>query len=243
MTAFLYGIGLQWRADLRSRDVLVVFYAVPLLFFAVYGGIFTGIMPDGGATLLPMMTVFSVSMGALIGVPPGVFEMYRKDIRATYQVNGVPLWQGLLQVDVAAFLHLLMLSVLICIFAPLFFAADWPANWGCYVLGTVLLIGATLAVADVIGLAVRDAPMASAVSIAVFLPSILLSGIMFPEDMLPEWLRGVGSIFPATWSYRLMCAESIPPADLWPLLGILAAAAAAAVLLLKRLHGSGNRAD
>lgn len=238
MSAFMYGIGLQWKADMRSRNVLVTFYAVPLLYFAVFGGIFAEVMPEGRQTLLAMMTVFSVSMGALIGVPPTLLEMYRKDVRATYQVNGVPVWHGIVQADVAAFLHLLTLSAIVCILSPLAFDAALPANWGAYIAGTMLLTAATLAVADVIGIGVRDASMSSAASIAVFLPSILLSGIMFPEDMLPGWLRGVGNIFPATWSFRLMCGDEVAPADVEPLLLILAiAAAAVAVLLWTRPRG------
>ena len=39
MGAFLYGICLQFKMDIRSRSLLVTCYLVPLLFFAVMGGI------------------------------------------------------------------------------------------------------------------------------------------------------------------------------------------------------------
>ena len=45
MGAFLYGIRLQFNMDIRSRSLLVTCYLVPLLFFAVMGGIFTSLMP------------------------------------------------------------------------------------------------------------------------------------------------------------------------------------------------------
>lgn len=32
MSAFLYGIGLQFRMDIRSRSLLVTCYLVPLMF-------------------------------------------------------------------------------------------------------------------------------------------------------------------------------------------------------------------
>lgn len=70
MNGFLYGAVLQWRLDLRSRTMLITCYGVPLLFFAVMGGIFTSIMPEAGDTLIASMTVFAVTMGALIGLPP-----------------------------------------------------------------------------------------------------------------------------------------------------------------------------
>ena len=39
MGAFLYGIYLQWKLDIRSKTLLITCYIVPLLFFAIMGGI------------------------------------------------------------------------------------------------------------------------------------------------------------------------------------------------------------
>ena len=91
MGAFLYGISLQFKMDIRSRSLLVTCYLVPLLFFAVMGGIFTSIMPGSEKTLIQSMTVMGVSMGALIGVPPSLAEIYGTDVRKMYQANGAPL--------------------------------------------------------------------------------------------------------------------------------------------------------
>ena len=84
MKAFLYGIALQGRLDIRSKTLLITCYLVPLLFFVVMGGIFTSIMPGTEATLIPAMTVFGVTMGALIGLPPTLVEIYGTDIRKVY---------------------------------------------------------------------------------------------------------------------------------------------------------------
>ena len=43
MSAFLYGVALQWRMDIRSRSLLITCYAVPLVFFVFMGGVFTSI--------------------------------------------------------------------------------------------------------------------------------------------------------------------------------------------------------
>ena len=75
MSRLLYGIRLQFQMDIRSKSMLVTCYLVPLLFFAVMGGIFTSLMPEAKATLTASMTVMGVSMGALIGVPPSLTEL------------------------------------------------------------------------------------------------------------------------------------------------------------------------
>ena len=50
--------------------------SLPLLFFAIMGGIFTSLMPEAKNTLIQSMTVMGVSMGAFIGVPPSMVEVY-----------------------------------------------------------------------------------------------------------------------------------------------------------------------
>ena len=54
MGAFLYGTALQWRLDIRSRTLLITCYVVPLLFFAMMGGIFTSVNPSARETLVPV---------------------------------------------------------------------------------------------------------------------------------------------------------------------------------------------
>ena len=95
MNAFLYGIALQWRLDMRSKSLLVACYLVPLLFFLFMGGIFTSVMPDMKNTLTQSMIVMSVSMGAFTGFPPSLAETYGTDIQKVYLANRVPFCFGL----------------------------------------------------------------------------------------------------------------------------------------------------
>ena len=132
MNGFLYGAVLQWKLDLRSRTMLITCYAVPLIFFAIMGGIFTSIMPETTDTLIPSMTVFAVSMGALIGLPPSLAEIYRSDIKNAYQANGVPLALGLVLTNISAFVHLFIMSTILYVIAPIAFDAKIPQNPGVY---------------------------------------------------------------------------------------------------------------
>ena len=113
MGAFLYGTALQWRLDIRSRTLLITCYVVPLLFFAMMGGIFTSVNPSARETLVPSMTVMGVSMGALIGLPPSLVEIYGSDIKKMYKANGVPLYFGLIPALLSTFLHLMLMSAVI----------------------------------------------------------------------------------------------------------------------------------
>ena len=127
MGAFLYGTALQWRLDIRSRTLLITCYVVPLLFFAMMGGPFTSVNPSARETLVPSMTVMGVSMGALIGLPPSLVEIYGSDIKKMYKANGVPLYFGLIPALLSTFLHLMLMSAVIYLAAPPAFGAAAPA--------------------------------------------------------------------------------------------------------------------
>ena len=236
MNGFLYGAVLQWKLDLRSRTMLITCYAVPLVFFTIMGGIFTSIMPETVDTLIPSMTVFAVSMGALIGLPPSLAEIYGSDIKNAYQANGVPLALGLVLTNISAFVHLFIMSSILYVIAPIAFDVKIPENPGAHFCGLIILIAVSLGVASIIGLAVKDMASTSMFSILIFLPSTMLSGIMFPADLLPKALRIAGKLFPASWGYAFMAENTFTWHNLWPLFVIFIIAILLCAILLKRIE-------
>lgn len=235
MGAFLYGVFLQWKLDIRSKTLLITCYIVPLLFFAIMGGIFTSVMPESRYTLIQSMTVFGVTMGALIGLPPSLVEIYGSDIKKVYQANGVPLYLGLVFTNISAYIHLFLMSIILYLAAPLVFNAEIPENPGLYFIGLAVFIAVSLSIAGIIGLAVKDQAKTSMVSIIVFLPSTMLSGIMFPMELLPKAFETAGKMFPASWGYRLMSESTFQFENLLPLIGIFILAVCAGILLLRRV--------
>ena len=214
MGAFLYGISLQWKLDMRSKTLLITCYIVPLLFFAIMGGIFTSVMPEARYTLIQSMTVFGVTMGALIGLPPSLVEIYSSDIKKVYKANGVPLYLGLILTNIDA---------------------EIPENPGMYFISLAIFIAVSLSIASIIGLAVKDQAKTSMVSIIIFLPSIMLSGIMFPIDLLPKAFEMVGKIFPASWGYKVMADSTFQLENLLPLIVILILAICVCGILLRKV--------
>lgn len=218
MVAFLYGVFLQWKLDVRSKTLLITCYLVPLLFFAIMGGIFISVMPDARDNLIQSMSIFGVTMGALIGVPPSLVEIYSTEIKKVYKANGVPLYLGLVLINISAFIHLFFMSVILYIAAPLIFGAEIPENQGIYFISLAIFIAVSLGIASIIGLGVKDQAKTSMVSIIVFLPSIMFSGIMFPVELLPKLFEKMGNIFPASWGYRVMIENTFQIKNYMPFL-------------------------
>lgn len=92
-------------------------------------------------------------------------------------------------------------------------------------LGIMLLfIGANLAVGITFSTIAHNQLQAMQMAFFFFLPSLLLSGFMFPFRGMPDWAQNIGEILPLTHFLRIVrgillkgngMAEIVP--DLWPL--------------------------
>ncbi|MNN03227.1 ABC-2 type transporter [compost metagenome] len=235
MKAFMYGAYLQWKLDFRNKGVILIYYVVPLLFFAFMGGIFTSINPLAKETIIQSMTVFSVSMGALIGAPVPLVELYGSEIKKAYRIGKIPLWTVAGSNFISGFIHLFLVSLLIVFIAPIAFDAVIPEHVGLFLLILALFIAACMMIGTILGVTVKSNSRLTMVSQLIFLPSIMLSGIMFPVDMLPAALEYIGKLFPATWGFINMCSSTMEAKSVLPLVIILAASFVICIWRIKRL--------
>jgi len=100
----------------------------------------------------------------------------------------------------------------------------------------VIFIAVSLSIGSVLGLLVKNQAKLTMVSQMIFLPSIMISGIMFPVNLLPSFIEIVGRLFPATWGYKLMLENYFYFGNLWPMLVIFSAAFILCSILLRRLQ-------
>lgn len=234
MNCFLYSLVLQWKLDIRSKSLLVTFYIVPLLFFLIMGGIFTSVMPRMGSTLIQSMIVMSVSMGSFLGLPPSLVEIYGSSIKKIYNANGVPIYLGLLTMVLSAFVHLMITSIVILLLAPILFKASLPTQLPIFLLSLTIYIVVSLSIGSILGLTLKNQAKLTMLAQLVFLPSIMLSGIMFPISLLPDFLQVIGHVFPAYWGYRLMLDKGLRLENLWYLILLSCIAVMIGILLLNK---------
>lgn len=238
MNAFLYSAAIQWKLDIRSRSLLIACYIVPLLFFLLMGSIFTSVMPEMKDTLIQTMIVMGVSMGSLIGLPPSLAETYGGDVKKVYQANGVPLYAGLAAMFLSAYIHLTIMCMVILFAAPILFDAAVPADLPGFFAGLAVYLAVSCSMGSVLGIGIREQAKLTMAEQALFLPSIMLSGIMFPVSLLPDALEFVGNLFPAAWGYRLMQHGGFCLENLWYLLLVFIVAVCLCAVRMKGLRQS-----
>lgn len=131
-----------------------------------------------------------------------------------YTANGVPLCFGLAAMYLSAFAHLTVMCISLYLVAPLLFGAARPASAPAYFGALAVFIAVSLSVGCVLGLVNRNQAKSTMFSQIVFLPSILLSGILFPRELLPGVFTAAGRLFPASWGYALMLDGGLRPENL-----------------------------
>lgn len=234
MNGFLYGAALQLKLDIRSKSLLVTCYIIPLIFFLLMGGIFTSVMPEMRHTLIQSMIVMSVSMGAFIGLPPSLIETYGSEIKKVYKANGVPVYLGLVTMFLSAFVHLMITCFMIVLLAPILFEATLQIQLPIFFFALSIYMIVSLSIGSILGLVMKDQAKLTMIAQLLFLPSIMLSGIMFPIDLLPVFFEMTGRIFPAFWGYRLMLDHGFCLENLWYLIIVFFSAVIICGILLKR---------
>lgn len=134
----------------------------------------------------------------------------------------------------SAFLHLMMTCMLILLLAPILFSASLPSQLPLFFLALVIYIFVSLSIGSILGLTVKNQAKLTMIAQLVFLPSIMLSGIMFPIALLPDLLQAIGRLFPASWGYRLMLENGFSLENLWYLILVSCIAIISCILLLNK---------
>lgn len=221
MNAFIYSVGLQWRLDSRNKGILTTYYIVPLIFFGFMGSIFSSINPQSKETLIQSMSIFSITMGAMLGAPAPLVALYSSDIKKAYKASNIPLSMPAICNFISAFINLFIVSLIIFFIAPIAFHATMPSNIPLYFLTLIIFIIVSLSIGTLLGLLIKNSSKMTMFSQLIFLPSLMLSGIMFPTNLLPKAFETIGEIFPATHAMKIMTSNILDVIMFLPLILIL----------------------
>lgn len=95
-------------------------------------------------------------------------------------------------------------SIVILIAAKLLFNVPFVGEPWLLLLGVSIFVLANLALGFTFSTIARSQLQAMQLTFFFFLPSMLLSGFMFPIRGMPEWAQAVGEIFPLTHFLRIV---------------------------------------
>ena len=98
----------------------------------------------------------------------------------------------------------LIQTALILIIGRVLFGVPMAGGWAGLILGVLLFIVGSLGLGFLISTLTRTQLQAMQLSVFYLLPSILLSGFMFPFRGMPEWAQWLGTLIPVTHFLRIV---------------------------------------
>jgi ABC-2 type transport system permease protein len=221
MSAFTYHLTFEFRGGVRNRTLLLLNYLFPLGFYLLASAMMVNLNPGLKDTLIPAMVAFAVLSSVLLGLPDPIVTAREAGIFRSYKIHGIPEFSILVIPALTTLIHLCITSLIIVVTAPILFGAVLPANWLGFILSFVLLTLSCTAIALLIGVIAPNSRATVLISQAIFLPSMLIGGLMFPTQMLPEALRQLSLLLPTTHAMNIynVFARGLPY-DLNPYLSV-----------------------
>lgn len=95
-------------------------------------------------------------------------------------------------------------TLVVVVASVLIFRIPFAGDLLIFVLAVIVFIMTNLILGYLISTAARTQMQAMQMTFFVFLPSILLSGFMFPFRAMPEWARAIGECLPITHFLRMV---------------------------------------
>jgi ABC-2 type transport system permease protein len=198
MTAFLNHFLFEFKTGLRNSNNLLMNYLFPLGFYAMMGLIMTRIFPGFDQVLIPSMIVFVAMAGNILGLPNPLVEMREAGVFRSYKINGVPAVSILIIPVLSTIFHTLIVSAIIFLTAEPFFGGALPVRTVPFILITLLVAFNFGAIGALIGVISANSRATVLWSQLIFLPSMLIGGMMVPISMLPEAARSLTALLPSS---------------------------------------------
>jgi ABC-2 type transport system permease protein len=198
MTAFINHFSFEFRAGIRDKQLLLVNYLLPLGFYFMIAFIMPGINPMFLQFLIPAMVTFAILSATLLGIPDPLVKAREDGIYRSYKINGVPSSSILTIPALTTVLHLVIVTLIITVTAPILFDAPMPVNWLNYLTTFVVMAFASAGLSVLIGVLSSSTRMTVMWSQLIYLPSMLLGGLMLPSSLLPDVVLKISQLLPAT---------------------------------------------
>lgn len=203
MNGFVQHFSYEFKTGLRNPSLLLINYLFPLGFYAMMGLIMTAINPLFTASMVPALVIFAIVASTVLGMPSPLVDAREAGVFRSYKINGVPAISILAIPGLTTGFHALISAGIIASTAPIFFDGDAPVHLGPFV-GITVLTAFTCASLGMLISVVSDNSRATILwSQLIFLPSMLLGGMMVPLDTLPESVRPFSALLPASHAMEL----------------------------------------
>jgi ABC-2 type transport system permease protein len=198
MNAFIHHFTYDFKTGIRDRSRLLMFYLFPLVFFFLVGGLMTSINPGFRHTMIPAMVLFAVMCATLLSLPNVLVTARESGVFRSYRINGVPAASILSIPVLGTAVHMIIVAVIVSAAGARVFNGAAPVSIAGFLAAALLSYAAYAGIGALIGVAAGSSTASVLIAQILFVPSIILGGLMVPMSILPDALKRVALLLPAT---------------------------------------------
>jgi ABC-2 type transport system permease protein len=215
MNAYLVHFAFEFKTGLRNATLLMMNYLFPLGFYVLMGLIMTQVNPAFRETMIPALVIFIALASTVLGLPAPLVEQREAGIFRTYKINGVPAPAILIIPALSTIFHAAIASGIMVATAGPLFGASLPANWAAFILVSLLTIAAFAALGALIGVASANSRATVLWSQLIFLPAMLIGGLMLPLSLIPQAMRPFSGLLPPTHAMQALVGLAYGQETVW----------------------------
>jgi ABC-2 type transport system permease protein len=247
MKAFFVHLGYEFRTAVRNKSLLFVLYLFPLMLYLLMGSLMAAMNPSFRESMIPSMCTIAMMTATMMALPGPLVAARETGILRSYKINGVPAASILFVPALAAFFHFCLLGTVITVTAPILFDAPLLASWPAFLLLLLLTFLASAGIGMLIGIVSTSAQMCMLLVNIIFVPAMMLGGLMFPHAGLPKTLGKIAMLLPTTYQMNAMRALALnQPVDLsvpWSIVILLVSGLLSLVFAIRLFRWDINEPD
>lgn len=242
--AFFSHLSYDFRTGVRDRSKLLMFYLFPLVFFVLIGALMSSVNPGFAATIVPGMALFAFMCATLLILPSTLVNAREAGVFRSYRINGVPVSSILGVPVISTAVHMVIITVVVTLAGARLFGGTLPASLTGFVVAAALGFAAFAGLGLLVGVAAGNATVAILLSQLIYIPSIVLGGIMVPPSILPAALQRIALLLPARHVMEVFTGLAMPGSSAvpWFSIGVLGAGTILSVVLAGLLFEWDTRA-
>jgi ABC-2 type transport system permease protein len=209
---------LEVKQFFREREQLIFTFFFPIIFLGIFSAIFGGEdhfngQVDAATYFTPGMIASGIFLTSFQSL--AITIAMERDEGLLKRLRGMPMSPQSFfigKIGLVLVTSVLQLALLLAI-ASLLLGVDLPTNAGKWLHFVWIFVLGT-ASGSVLGIAFSVVPKSGKAASAVVTPVVLMlqfmSGVYFPYNSLPEWMRTVAEFFPLKWLAQGMRSVFLP---------------------------------
>ena len=227
MNAAAYHFLIETRSSFRKKQQMFLNYLFPIGFYLMMGAVMPRLNPLFLENLIPAMIVFTIMASTILGLPEQIVTGRSSGVFRGYRANGVPGVPLLVLPALTCMIHVIITAAVIVLSAPVLFNAPAPLHPAALFAAVLLTVLCFSGISILTGSLSANSRVSVMFSQLIFIPSMLIGGLMIPYENLPESIQTAAVFLPSTHSMNLirhLAYEQATRIDCLLSLSVLAAA-------------------